>query len=96
MLNILIVALLGLLVYLILVMDNPYSGQYSVGTEAFELVPERVINRKSGWIGWKILGRTPMIYTGPSFWNQTINSDFSKYPLWVAASVDLDVWISGR
>lgn len=32
----------------------------------------------------KALGRTPMIYTGPSFWNQTINSDFSKYPLWVA------------
>ncbi len=30
------------------------------------------------------LGRTPMIYTGPSFWNQTINADFSKYPLWVA------------
>lgn len=30
------------------------------------------------------LGRTPMIYTGPSFWNQYMNSSFSRYALWVA------------
>jgi lysozyme len=30
------------------------------------------------------LGRTPMIYTGPSFWNQYMNDQFGAYPLWVA------------
>ncbi len=30
------------------------------------------------------LGRTPMIYTGPSFWNSNMNNQFSHYPLWVA------------
>ncbi len=30
------------------------------------------------------LGRTPMIYTGPSFWNENMTSDFGNYPLWVA------------
>lgn len=30
------------------------------------------------------LGRTPMIYTGPSFWNQNMNNQFGAYPLWVA------------
>lgn len=30
------------------------------------------------------LGRTPMIYTGTSFWDEYMNSQFSKYPLWVA------------
>ncbi|AQT61113.1 hypothetical protein CBP51_10655 [Cellvibrio mixtus] len=43
-LNILMAALLGLLVYLIAVMDNPYRGEYSVGPEAFEFVRDRVIN----------------------------------------------------
>lgn len=32
----------------------------------------------------KALGHTPMIYTNPTFWNQTVNADFSKYPLWIA------------
>ena len=30
------------------------------------------------------LGRTPIIYTAPSYWNSNMNSDFGKYPLWVA------------
>ncbi|MCH8622401.1 GH25 family lysozyme [Undibacterium sp. TS12] len=30
------------------------------------------------------LGRTPIIYTGPSFWNQYMNNQFSAYPLWIA------------
>lgn len=30
------------------------------------------------------LGRTPMIYTGPSFWNQNMNNSFSRYALWIA------------
>ncbi len=30
------------------------------------------------------LGRTPIIYTGPSYWNDNMNSDFGKYTLWVA------------
>ncbi|MFZ6743972.1 glycoside hydrolase family 25 protein [Undibacterium sp. JH2W] len=30
------------------------------------------------------LGCTPMIYTGPSFWNQYMNNSFSRYALWVA------------
>ena len=43
-LNILMAALLGLLVFLIAVMDNPYRGDYSVGPDAFEFVRDRVIN----------------------------------------------------
>jgi len=30
------------------------------------------------------LGRTPMIYTGPSFWDKYMNDQFGTYPLWVA------------
>jgi lysozyme len=30
------------------------------------------------------LGRTPMIYTGPSFWDKYMNDQFGAYPLWVA------------
>ena len=30
------------------------------------------------------LGRTPMIYTAPSFWNEYMTSGFGSYPLWVA------------
>lgn len=30
------------------------------------------------------LGRTPMIYTGPSFWNEYMTGGFGNYPLWVA------------
>jgi len=30
------------------------------------------------------LGRTPIIYTGPSFWNEYMTSGFGNYPLWVA------------
>jgi lysozyme len=32
----------------------------------------------------KALSRKPMIYTNTNFWNETINADFSKYPLWIA------------
>jgi lysozyme len=32
----------------------------------------------------KGLGRTPIIYTAPSYWNANMNSDFGNYPLWVA------------
>ena len=32
----------------------------------------------------KALGRTPIIYTAPSYWNANMNSDFGNYPLWVA------------
>lgn len=45
-LNILMAALLGLLVYLIAVMDNPYRGEYSVGPDAFEFVRDRVIHNQ--------------------------------------------------
>jgi len=30
------------------------------------------------------LGRTPMIYTGKSFWNKYMNDQFGGYPLWIA------------
>jgi lysozyme len=30
------------------------------------------------------LGVTPMIYTAPSYWNEYMNANFGKYPLWVA------------
>lgn len=45
-LNILMAALLGLLVFLIAAMDNPFRGGYSVGPEAFEFVRDKVINHK--------------------------------------------------
>ena len=32
----------------------------------------------------KGLGRTPIIYTAPAYWNVNMNSDFGNYPLWVA------------
>lgn len=32
----------------------------------------------------KALSRKPMIYTNTAFLNQYINTDFSKYPLWIA------------
>ena len=31
------------------------------------------------------LGRTPIIYTGCSFWNEYMGPQFSAYPLWIAA-----------
>lgn len=30
------------------------------------------------------LGRKPIIYTAPSFWNQNLTGGFGDYPLWVA------------
>lgn len=30
------------------------------------------------------LGRRPIIYTSPSYWNQYMTDDFGSYPLWVA------------
>ena len=30
------------------------------------------------------LGRTPIIYTAPSYWNENITGGFGSYPLWVA------------
>ncbi|PXX39799.1 glycoside hydrolase family 25 protein [Undibacterium pigrum] len=30
------------------------------------------------------LGRTPMIYTDTSFWDEYMNNQFSRYPLWIA------------
>jgi lysozyme len=30
------------------------------------------------------LGRVPIIYTGPSFWNEYLTGNFGRYPLWVA------------
>jgi lysozyme len=30
------------------------------------------------------LGRTPVIYTGPAFWNANLTGDFGRHPLWVA------------
>lgn len=42
-LNILMAALLGLLVFLIAAMDNPFRGQYSVGPDAFEFVRDKVL-----------------------------------------------------
>ena len=42
-LNMLMAALLGLLVFLIAVMDNPFRGEFSVGPDAFEYVRDRVI-----------------------------------------------------
>jgi len=30
------------------------------------------------------LGRRPMIYTAPSFWNEYMTGEFGRYPLWVA------------
>ena len=30
------------------------------------------------------LGRRPIIYTGPAFWNANLTDGFGRYPLWVA------------
>ena len=30
------------------------------------------------------LGRTPVIYTAPAFWNENLTGGFGRYPLWVA------------
>lgn len=30
------------------------------------------------------LGRTPIIYTAPSYWNANVTGGFGNYPLWVA------------
>lgn len=30
------------------------------------------------------LGRVPVIYTAPAFWNEHLNGSFGRYPLWVA------------
>jgi hypothetical protein len=46
-LNMLMAALLGLLVYLIAVMDNPFRGEFSVGPDAFEYVRDRVMKTES-------------------------------------------------
>jgi hypothetical protein len=42
-LNALMAALLGLLVYLIAAMDHPFRGEYSVSPEAFELVRDQLM-----------------------------------------------------
>jgi hypothetical protein len=49
-LNVLLAALLGLLVFLIAAMDNPFRGEFSVGPDAFESVRDQVmkpVNRTS-------------------------------------------------
>ena len=46
-LNMLMAALLGLLVYLIAVMDNPFRGEFAVGPDAFEYVRDRVMKAES-------------------------------------------------
>ncbi len=46
-LNALMAALLGLLVYLIAAMDNPFRGEYSVSPEAFELVRDQLMKPPS-------------------------------------------------
>lgn len=47
MLNMLMAALLGLLVYLIAVMDNPFRGEFSVGPDAFEFVRDQLMTPDS-------------------------------------------------
>lgn len=42
-LNILIAALLGLLIFLIAAMDNPFRGEYSIGPGPFEFVRDNII-----------------------------------------------------
>jgi lysozyme len=32
----------------------------------------------------QMMGRRPIIYTAPSYWNQYLTDGFSSYPLWVA------------
>jgi lysozyme len=34
------------------------------------------------------LGRTPIVYTDPSFWQEHVAADFSAYPLWLACFAD--------
>jgi lysozyme len=34
------------------------------------------------------LDRTPIVYTDPSFWEESVAADFSAYPLWLACYVD--------
>jgi hypothetical protein len=43
LLNILLATLLGLLVFLLAIMDHPFRGTYSVGPEAFELVYDQMM-----------------------------------------------------
>jgi hypothetical protein len=46
-LNALMAALLGLLVFLIAAMDNPFRGEYSVSPEAFELMRDQLMKSQS-------------------------------------------------
>lgn len=34
------------------------------------------------------LGRTPIVYTDPTFWQQHVAADLSAYPLWLACYAD--------
>jgi hypothetical protein len=43
LLNILLASLLGLLVFLLAIMDHPFRGTYSVGPESFELVYDQLM-----------------------------------------------------
>lgn len=45
LLNTLLAALLGLLVFLLAIMDHPFRGTYSVGPDAFELVYEQLMKQ---------------------------------------------------
>jgi hypothetical protein len=42
-LNLLMAALLGLLVFLIAAMDNPFRGNFSVGPEAYQIVRDQLM-----------------------------------------------------
>jgi lysozyme len=45
-----------------------------------------IIKGVSTWLDIvsKATNRKPIIYTGPSFWNSTMNDQFGDYPLWIA------------
>ncbi|MBL9129795.1 MAG: DUF4239 domain-containing protein [Verrucomicrobiaceae bacterium] len=46
--TVLLASLIGLLVFLIAAMDNPFRGEFSVSPEAFEIIYERFMASSSG------------------------------------------------
>ncbi len=52
------------------------------GSPAPDDLPERL--RTFVDIVEKAVGAKPIIYTGPTFWNQNMNREFGDYPLWIS------------
>lgn len=60
----------------------PVVDLETLGSEAGEDLPARLLAFIR--IVEREVGTKPIIYTGPAFWNSTMNDQFGDYPLWIA------------